>query len=74
MGVLSEAFVTVDKELMVHPNASVAKEVGKFTLQELGLYTVQVWHLDFEAQRMTLLKEYRRKPDVVDELVEYVDV
>ena len=73
---VSEGFLVVDsdKEWTGYDSAEAAKGWAK---ECLGLYPetrwAKVYHLDFTTNKMTLIKEYRRRMEADGEgIVEYV--
>lgn len=73
---VSEGFITVDSDLEIQGDltAEGAKDWASSVMSdypEMGW--VKVYHLDFTTNKMTLIKEYRRRTETDEEgIVEYV--
>ena len=73
---VSEAFLTLDsdEELYGYGSSSSAKEWCKDCMDMYPEVSwAKVYHLDFTTNKMTLIKEYRRRMEADGEgIVEYV--
>ena len=58
-------------DLGIYDALGDAQEWARRQTQTTG-HTIEIWHLDFKAGRMTLIKVYKPRPTSEEELVEYV--